>query len=418
MARRALGRQFGWLWGAYAVSAYGSGIGFGAFPLIAVRVLHSGPAEVSALSAAGLAVSALVAVPLAPWVEFRRKRPVMMAMDLIRFAAMMSIPASFALGLLSYGQLLVVAIIVGAAKIAFNAASGANLKTLVKPDDLLVATGRFESTTWSAIMVGPPLGGLAIGLLGPVTTMLADAVSYLLSAAGISMIRKTEPRPEHGDKTRLRLTDLADGWRHILSHPVLRLLFINSMLVTGLLLATEPLLVVLMVGRLGFAPWQFGLAFAAPCAGALIGSRLARRVVARFGQHQVMLVGGTLRVCCPVGLAFMPRGVAGIIVVIVLQLGVVTSISVFNPVLAAYRLENTARDRISRTLSAWSVSSNATIAVLTALWGVLASFTGPRIAIGAAGVLLLATPLALPRRDGVTQERPASLAPGTAAAPR
>ena len=104
--------------------------------------------------------------------------------------------------------------------------------------------------------------------------------------------------------------------------------------------------------------------------------------------------------------------------VIVLQLGVITSISVFNPVLAAYRLENTARDRISRTLSAWSVSSNATIAVLTALWGVLASFTGPRIAIGAAGVLLLATPLALPRRDGVTQERPASLAPGTAAAPR
>ena len=26
-----LGRQFGWLWAAYAVSAYGSGLGFGAF---------------------------------------------------------------------------------------------------------------------------------------------------------------------------------------------------------------------------------------------------------------------------------------------------------------------------------------------------------------------------------------------------
>jgi hypothetical protein len=51
LGSRSLGRQFGWLWAAYAVSAYGSGIGFGAFPLIAVRVLHSGPVQVSALSA-------------------------------------------------------------------------------------------------------------------------------------------------------------------------------------------------------------------------------------------------------------------------------------------------------------------------------------------------------------------------------
>ena len=72
---RSLGRQFGWLWAAYAVSAYGSGFGFGAFPLIAILVLRAAPAAVSALSATGLAAGALIAVPLGPWVEFRRKRP-------------------------------------------------------------------------------------------------------------------------------------------------------------------------------------------------------------------------------------------------------------------------------------------------------------------------------------------------------
>ncbi len=121
--RRSLGRQFGWLWAAYAVSAYGSGFGFGAFPLIAILVLHAGPAEVSVLAAAGLAVGAAVAVPLGPWVEFRRKRPVMVAMDLTRFAAMASVPAAFALGWLSFAQLLVVSVIVAAARIAFNAAA-------------------------------------------------------------------------------------------------------------------------------------------------------------------------------------------------------------------------------------------------------------------------------------------------------
>src|SRR3954447_22535722 len=117
VGRRPLGRQFGWLWAAYAVSAYGSGLGFGALPLIAVLALHAGPAEVSALSAVGPAVGALIAVPLAPWVEFRRKRPVMIMMDLTRFAVMATIPVAYALGRLSFVQLLVVSAVVAAAKI-------------------------------------------------------------------------------------------------------------------------------------------------------------------------------------------------------------------------------------------------------------------------------------------------------------
>ncbi len=396
---RSLGRQFGWLWAAYAVSAYGSGLAFGAFPLVAIRVLHAGPAEVSALSAAGLAAGAAVAVPFGPRVEFRPKRPVMVAMDLTRFAAVMSIPVAYALGWLSFAQLLAVSVIVAAAKIAFNAASGAYLKTLLQPADLLVANGRFESTTWTSIMLGPPVGGAAIGLLGPVTTMAADAVSYLLSAAGIRAIGGREPQPARADGPRLRAGDLLDGWRYILAHPALRRLFCNNILVSGLILATEPLLAVLLLGRLGFAPWQYGLAFAAPCAGGLAGSRLSRRLVARFGQRRVLLTAGTLRACWPVALAFPGRGAAGLVLVITVQFGLVTCMGVFNPVLATYRLDQTSQDRAARTLSAWSVTSSATIAALTAVWGVLATVTSPRIAIAIAGLLLLATPLLLPRRQ-------------------
>jgi MFS family permease len=399
-ARRSLGRQFGWLWAAYAVSAYGSGLGLGAFGLIAIRVLHSGPAEVSALAAAGLAVGAALAVPLGPWAEFRRKRPVMIAMDLTRFAAVASIPAAFALGWLSFAQLLVVSVIVAAAKIVFRTASGAYLKALLPPEHLLVANGRFESTTWTTTVLGPPLGGVAIGLFGPVTTVVADAVSYLLSAAGIGAIGGREPRPARDGARRPRAGDLLDGWRYLLEHPKLRRLFLNSIGVNGLIMATEPLLAVLMLGRLGFAPWQYGLSFAAPCIGGLIGSRLACPLVARFGQHKVMLGAGTLRACWPVGLAFIRPGAAGVVLVVAIELGLITCIGVFNPVLATYRLDQTEPDRVARMLSAWSVTSNVTIAALTALWGLLASLTGPRAAIAVAGLLLLTTPLLLPRHDG------------------
>lgn len=400
--RRALGRRFGWLWAAYAVSSYGTWFGFGAFPLIAVLVLHCGPAEVAALAATGRAVGAVVAVPLGPWVEFRRKRPVMMATDLIRFAAMMSVPAAFALGRLTFTQLLVVSVAVAAANIAFNAASGAYLKGLLPPKDLLVANTRFETTTWTATVIGPPLGGAAIGVFGPVTTVVADAVSYLLSALGIRAVGGTEPHPARGGAPRLRAGDLLEGWRHILTHPVLRPLFCNAIVVNGLIMASEPLLAVLLLDRLGFAPWQYGLAFAAPCVGGLIGSRLARPLATRFGQHEVLLAVGTLRACWPVGLAFVQPGVPGIVLVIAVQFGLVTCCALFNPLLATYRLDHTDPGRVARTLTAWSVSSSVAIAAMTALWGLLAAATDPRTAIAAAGVLLLATPLLLPHRKEAT----------------
>ncbi|MFF1630420.1 MFS transporter, partial [Streptomyces sp. NPDC058272] len=346
---------------------------------------------------------AVVAVPLGPWVEFRRKRPVMVAMDLTRFAALMSVPAAFALGGLSFAQLLVVSVVVAAANIAFNAAGGAYLKALVPPEDLLVANSRFESTTWTATTVGPPLGGAAIGLFGPVTTVVADAVSYLLSALGIRAIGGTEPRAERVGAPRMRAGDLLEGWRHILTHPGLRPLFFNSIVVNGLIMASEPLLAVLLLGRLGFAPWQYGLVFAAPCVGGLVGSRLARPLAARYGQHKVLLTAGVLRAGWPVGLAFVRPGVPGIVLIITVQLGLVTCCGLFNPLLATCRLDHTDPDRVARTLAAWSVSSSAAIAALTALWGVLAAITSPRTAIAAAGVLLLATPLLLPRREHAPQ---------------
>jgi MFS family permease len=399
MARRSLGRQFGWLWTAYAVSAYGSGLGFGAFPLIAVLVLHSSPAQVSALSAVGPAVGALIALPLGPWVEFRRKRPVMIGMDLTRFAVMMTIPVAYAFGRLSFVQLLVVSAMVAAAKIAFNAASGSYLRALVRPDDLLVANARFESTNWSSIAVGPPLGGAAIGLFGPVTTVVADSLSYLFSALGITAIRGQEEPPQRAAKSQVRAGELVDGWRHILTHPGLRALYFNNLLVGGLIMATEPLLAVLLLRQLRFPPWQYGLAFAAPCVGGFIGSRLARRVVARYCQQRVFRTVGTLRAVWLIGLAFVRPGVTGLVTVMAVELAIIISMSLYNPVLATYRLEHTPKQRIARTLSAWSIGSGTSIAIFTALGGLLADVTSPRTAITVAGLLILTSPLLLPRRQ-------------------
>ncbi|QFZ18231.1 MFS transporter [Saccharothrix syringae] len=450
-----LGRRFAWLWTAYGVSTFGTRLAFDAFPMIAVLVLHAGPTGVSALAAAGLAVGAVVAVPLGPWVEFHRKRPVMIATDLVRCAALLSVPVAFALDLLGFAQLLVVSVVVAAADVAFTAACGALVKAIVAPRDLLVATGRFEATTWTATALGPPLGGAAVGLFGPVVTVLADAVSYLCSALAVRAIGGPEPRPARGgesgsdapqpaaphaaprsaapegaaaraaapqpgapqpgapqpgvaraaapqptaSRTASRTAALSEGWRYVLTHPDLRPLFLNTLLVNSLIMAPAPLLAVLLLGDLGFTPWQYGLAFAAPCVGGLIGSRLARPLTARFGGHAVLRTAGALRACWSLGLAFVGPGTAGLVLVIVVELGLITCMGVFTPVFAAHRLDRLPRDRVARVLAAWSVSGKLVTAAVTALWGLLAALTSARAAIAVAGVLLLATPLLLPRRE-------------------
>lgn len=392
-----------WLWGAFAVSTFGTWLAFDALPIVAILAVHARPFEVSVLAAAGLAAGAVLAVPLGPMVERRRKGQVMVAADVVRFAAMASVPVAYALGWLRFVQLIVVVVVVGAADISFRAASGACLKSLVPREHLLTANARFESTTWTATMIGPPTGGALIGIFGPVATVLADAVSYLLSALGLSAVAKGEPHPPRAASGARRRREVLDGWRFLVGHAPMRALLANTAMVNGLILAPAPLIAVLMLGHLHIAPWQYGLAFAAPCVGGLIGARLARPLSARYGSHAVLRRVGALRACWTIGLAFIPGGWAGVAVVAALQLGLVTCCGVFNPVAATYRLEQTPDDRVARTLAAWTITTKVSVALLTAAWGGLAALLGVRTAIALAGVVLLASPLLLPRRRDLVE---------------
>ncbi|MEU8169975.1 MFS transporter [Micromonospora sp. NPDC049004] len=406
--RARLGSSFGWLWSAYAVSTYGTWIAFGAFPLIAVRVLHSPAFAVSILAAVGPAVAAVVAFSFGPWVERRAKRQVLVAMDLLRFVAMASVPLAYAFGLLSYGQLLVVSVLSGAAGIAFAAASGAYLKYLVQGDHLVVANGRFEATNWAAVAVGPPLGGALVGLLGPVVTVAADAVSYLLSALAVLRIRGGDVASPPDRAGRLRGADLLVGWRFIRHDRALRGLFLNSILVGGLIMATAPLLAVLLLGQYHLPAWQYGLAFGVPALGGLVGARLSSRLVVRHGQHRVMIVSGWLRSVFPLGLAFVQPGIPGLVTVIVVEGLLITCMGVFNPIYATERLHRTPLGHTAPVLSTWSAASRLVQAALVVIWGVLATVTSPLTAITISGVLLLATPLLLPRRTPSVAAEPAA----------
>jgi hypothetical protein len=121
--------------------------------------------------------------------------------------------------------------------------------------------------------------------------------------------------------------------------------------------------------------------------------------VARRGRLWVFRTVGTLRAVWLIGLAFVRPGVVGLVTVMAVELAIIVNMSLYTPVLATYRLERTPAHLVARTLSAWSIGTQTSIAVCTALGGLLADATGPRTALSVAGLLILGTPLLLPRHD-------------------
>jgi MFS-type transporter involved in bile tolerance (Atg22 family) len=379
------------LWRAYAISSLGTWLALDAFPLIAIRVLHSSAAAVSMLAAVTVAAGALLAVPLGPWVEARPKRGLMIRADWLRFGALLTVPLAYLLGALTYPQLMIVAVVVAVADIVFVGASGAYLKAVVSGPDLLRINARFETAGWISTAIGPPAGGALIGVLGPVITVVLNATSFALSALNIRRIATPSPAPAHTERP-----SITGGWRAILTDPVLRVLLGNNALVSALIMATAPLLAYRMLHDLGFTPLEYGLGFGVPCLGGILGSRLSRPLAHRYGQRRILLIFGVGRVLWSIGLAFIGPGLTGLLLVMAVELGLITCMGVYSPVFATYRLERIEPGTAARALTAWTITTRTSVAAGTALWGGLAAITGVRPALIIAGALLLATAVLLP----------------------
>jgi hypothetical protein len=85
-------RDFVLLWFGRAVSDLGSAVSMVALPLVAVLVLDATTFQVTLVAAASALIGAAMALPLGGAVEYRPKRPVMILADLVRGAALASVP--------------------------------------------------------------------------------------------------------------------------------------------------------------------------------------------------------------------------------------------------------------------------------------------------------------------------------------
>lgn len=386
------------VWLAYSMSEVGGAIGAGALPLVAVLVLQAGPMQVATLAALSGVAAALLALPIGPWVEYWRKRPVMITADLIRAVALISVPLVAFLGALTMTQLYVVGALHGIGTILFPAASGAHLKGLVYKERRTYWLARNEATSWTTQSFGPPLGGALITGFGATATLVIDAITYALSALTLTTLRTKEPVPPTQAPDHHWLRDITTGWQYLLRSRELAPLFWNSLLFGGGIMLASPLMSIFYLRDLGLAPWQYGIALGVPCLGGLLGSLFAPRATTRFGDRATLLGAGVARTLWTGALPLAPVGVPGLVTVVVANTALLFSAGVFNPTFAAWRMANTADSHMTRVLTAWSVSSRTIQQLAMVLGGALAAVTSIRTALVVSAVLVLCSVALLPWR--------------------
>ncbi|MFE9958630.1 MFS transporter [Micromonospora sp. NPDC005299] len=387
-------RDFRLLWAGQTVSAVGSNVTAVALPLVAVAVLDATTFQVAVLTAAAWLPWLLAGLPAGAWVDRIRRRPVMIAADLVSAALFASVPVAALLDLLTVGQLLVVALGAGLARVFFETAEQVYLPTLLRPEQVPEGNARLHATQTASYLVGPGLAGLIAQLAGAVTAVLLDAVSFLVSAACLSRIRAVEPRPRRPAGSSSLRREVADGLRFVVRDPYLRVLTVFGAASNIGLTGYQAVLVVFLVRSAGLPAGLVGLLIGLASVGGLVGAALATGLARRLGSARALLVAGALT--GPPALLIPLAGPGGRVGWLVLGGALVSlGVAIGNVVKGSFRQTYTPHGLLGRVTVSMHLLNYGTIPLAALLAGALGAAWGPAGAIRVMTAWLALTPLIL-----------------------
>lgn len=280
-------RPFRRYWTGQTVSLAGDQISLMALPLAAVLVLGADAAEMGWLKTAELLPALLLNLPLGAWADRQaRRRRAMILADLGRAALLLSLPVAYLLDALTLSQLYVVAFAVGALTVLFEVCNSTLFVALVPAERFVQANSLVNGSRSVAWLAGPAIGGVLVQVLTAPLALLADAVTYLVSAGFLARIRPVEPAPAPVEKGHF-----TEGLRWVVRDRSMRALFAASGTVQFFNFMFHTLFVLYVTAELGLSAGVLGAVLAAGAVGGLIGAACAGAVVRRIGVGPSLVAG-------------------------------------------------------------------------------------------------------------------------------
>lgn len=286
-------RDFRLLWTGQSISLLGDQFILVALPLMAVSTLGVSAAQAALLPFASKLPFLLFGLPAGAIVDRMRRRPVMIAGEVIQAACFLLVAALAVTDALPFWLLMVLVGISGCATVFFQVAYTSYLPSFLRePRALHRANARLQLSESVSRSLGPASAGPLIAAAGPVGAVFANSGSFLVSAVTLTRIRHREPRPEPTSRDRGWLVrEIREGVGFVFRHPILEPILMCGavyVLFQGIV-TTIIVLYCLEVLELGSA--AIGLVVGASALGYPTGNLICSRVADRIGPLRTIVLG-------------------------------------------------------------------------------------------------------------------------------
>ncbi len=276
-------RDFLWFWTGEGISQLGAQFTGLALPVLAVTLLGATEWQVGVLGAAQTAAFLVVGLPAGAWIDRMLKRRVMIVADLVRAVALALIPALWFAGSLEIWHLYIVGAVVGVATVFFDVSYQSFIPVLLPGEQVGSANSKLEATSQIAHIGGPGLAGALLTIVSAPVLLLADGLSYLVSAFALWRVRDTEALPDPQDRQSLP-REIGEGLRFVFGHPLLWRITATtgtSNFFSTLIFTLESILILRI---LGLSPAAFGVILGVGSVGGLLGALATPWVQKRIGE--------------------------------------------------------------------------------------------------------------------------------------
>jgi MFS family permease len=304
-----LHRDFRSLWGAETISQFGSQVTFLALPLVAILVLDESTFRIALLTTVEFLPFLLFALPAGVWVDRLRRRPILILSDVVRALALLTIPIAHWLDALTIWQLYAVAFVHGVGTVFFDVSYQSYLPALVGREQIVEGNSKLEVSRAGANIGGPGLAGGLVAVLTAPIAILVDAVSFLVSALLLGVIKQSEEAPPREERRSMK-AELAEGLRYVFTHRYQRGIVGAVALSNFFGNVFFSILLVYAVRELGLSAGTIGVVLAVGNLGTLAAALTARRISDRFGVGRTIVLAASLFAPGTLLIALAPKDLA------------------------------------------------------------------------------------------------------------
>jgi MFS family permease len=228
-------RRFRLLWFGQTTSTLGDGLVPVALSFAVIQTLDRSATALGIVLAAHMLPLVAFVLVGGVWADRLPRQFVMLASDVVRGVAQAIMAVLLLTGAAELWHLVVLVAIYGAAEAFFQPAATGLVPATVSLERLQQANALIGLSRSTSFIVGPAVAGVVAATTNPGIVFVVDAFTFGVSALCLALLRL--PRAKRAVERQSFISDLAGGWRELVSHRWLWVIVVWASTFLGIVVA-------------------------------------------------------------------------------------------------------------------------------------------------------------------------------------